>query len=375
MIRILHFADLHLDSPFVGLDAAESEKRRGAQRELFSSILSLATQNQVQLVLIPGDLFDSDYTGPDTVRFVMEEFGKLPCPVVIAPGNHDPFVPGGTYAARWPENVRRFDSEQLSFIDFGSLGVRVYGYAFTGARYEKDPLSELPELDEDKINLLCAHTALDMPLSTYAPITKNKLSDSGFVYAALGHVHKAPEPEICGRTLVAYCGCPEGRSFDELDYGHVLLTTIEGGMAHTGKIRVARHRYMIETVDVSGTESDSEIAGRIRGLIEEKNYGDDAALRVILGGVISPDFAPSPAAIAASITGLAKVDVRDNTTPSPDFESLMDDLTIKGEFYRLILEKLKTASAEEKKVLTLALRMGLCALDGKPILMEGGTNA
>ena len=156
-MKILHCADLHLDGSFSGLDPITSEKRREEQRELFKSLMCLVRNHRIDLMLIAGDLFDSGYTNVNTVRFVADMLGKAGCPVVISPGNHDPYVKGGLYCCEFPENVHIFDNEEMSSFDFPDLGVTVYGYAFTSARYEKDPLETPVKVDPDRFNILCAH--------------------------------------------------------------------------------------------------------------------------------------------------------------------------------------------------------------------------
>ena len=72
-MKILHCADLHLDSPFSGLDARTGESRREEQRELFRSLVCLVRNRRVDLLLIAGDLFDSGYTSAKTVKFVADK--------------------------------------------------------------------------------------------------------------------------------------------------------------------------------------------------------------------------------------------------------------------------------------------------------------
>lgn len=367
-MKILHCADLHLDSPFSGLDPHTSEKRREEQRELFKSLMCLVRNHRVDLLLIAGDLFDSGYTAAKTVKFVSDMLSKLSCPVVISPGNHDPYIKGGLYSTEFSDNVHIFDSEKLSSFDFPELGATVYGYAFTSAHYEEHPLEGEIHVDPDRINILCAHADTSSALSRYAPITPREFTDSPFCYAALGHVHNAPEIEEYNGTVVAYCGCTEGRSFDETDFGGVLMLDIEGENIQYEKIRLARHRYMIEQIDVTGSESDVETADKILRRVAVCSYKEDTALRIILCGSVSPNYTPNPTNIADKITGLYKVEVLDDTVPLFDADALMEDMSVRGEYFRTLVHKMKEGTAEERRVAVQALRIGLAALEGKPIL-------
>ena len=106
MVKILHTADLHLDSPFAGLSLDVAEEAREEQRNVFSEMMRYAGENSVDLVLIAGDLFDSKYITVRTKELVKGAFASLSCPVVIAPGNHDPYTSNSFYrSGELPENV------------------------------------------------------------------------------------------------------------------------------------------------------------------------------------------------------------------------------------------------------------------------------
>ncbi len=368
MIRFLHCADLHLDSPFSGLDAMQSEARREEQRELFRALICHAKNRRVDFLLIAGDLFDSGFTSSSTIKFVSDMLATLDCPVIISPGNHDPYTEGGLYVGTFPKNVMIFTSEKLSSFYFSKNNVCIHGYAFTSERHEDNPLDGGVTVDPTKINILCAHADLDIPLSNYAPITSNQLATSGFDYAALGHIHNAPKPITCGKTLVSYSGCLEGRSFDEVDFGGVMEVTIDGNRVTSEKIRIAKHRYMLETIDVTGAEKDSDVIDRIRQRIAVSGYREDTALRVILTGALSPEYTPSIDFITSMVEGLYRLDIKDNTTPILDFAELERDMSIRGEYYRALVAKMRTADEQERKIAAEALRIGLCALSGKPIV-------
>ena len=89
MIKLLHAADLHLDSPFDGLPEAKAAQRRIEQRELLGRISDLARDQQVQLVLLSGDLLDSDSAYGETAEELVRILAGIPAQVIISPGNHD----------------------------------------------------------------------------------------------------------------------------------------------------------------------------------------------------------------------------------------------------------------------------------------------
>ena len=134
-VRVLHAADLHLDSPFEALPGALAAQRRQEQRALLRSLPETARQYGVEIILLPGDLLDSDSAYGETAKALSEAFEGCGCEVFIAPGNHDYYAPDSPYARlRFPENVHIFRENRLTPIELPALGVRVWGAAFTDRR-------------------------------------------------------------------------------------------------------------------------------------------------------------------------------------------------------------------------------------------------
>ena len=68
-LRILHAADLHIDSPMHGLAAYEGapiDSVRNATRTAFQALVSEAIERKVHLVLIAGDLYDGEWRDYNT---------------------------------------------------------------------------------------------------------------------------------------------------------------------------------------------------------------------------------------------------------------------------------------------------------------------
>jgi len=370
MLKILHCGDLHLDSPFSGLTHDRSEARRSELRDTFTYMMNYAHSEHIDLVLIAGDLFDSGFVFRDTLTMLCERFAALDCPVLISPGNHDPYTAGSLYASgKLPGNVHVFSSAQPARRDYPELGVSVTGYAFTSDRYESNPLDMPFELHPQHINILLGHADLNAPLSKYAPLPLRSLEKSGFTYAALGHVHNPPRAIRVGKTTAAYCGVAEGRSFDEPGFGGARLVTIErtdhGMDVTTKRLIFSRRRYMIEQIEVDGAERDEDIAARIRERVSLQGYGQETALRVILRGAVALHYTPDTTYLAEHCEGdLYLLQVKDLTTPVFDADYLREDKTIRGELFRALEDQLNSDDEQKRKTAALALQYGLNALDG-----------
>ncbi len=132
MLRFLHAADFHLDSPFRSLAAEQAVARRRESRELLERLARHAARVQADVVLLSGDLFDSDNAYRETAEALARALGSIPAPVFLAPGNHDWYGPGSPYAALdWPENVHIFRTGAVESVELPELNTVVHGAAFT----------------------------------------------------------------------------------------------------------------------------------------------------------------------------------------------------------------------------------------------------
>ena len=150
MLNIIHGADFHLDSPFSGLSPQRAAQRRGEQRELLSRLAQLAREQQADLVLLSGDLMDRDNVYRETAQALSQTLGSIPCPVFLAPGNHDYYGPSSVYATLdWPDNVHIFTSPNLEGVDLPQLNCTVYGRVFCAPHETEPPRQQLrPPLSE-----------------------------------------------------------------------------------------------------------------------------------------------------------------------------------------------------------------------------------
>lgn len=375
MIKIFHLGDVHLDSSFSGGDLALREKKRARAREIFARTVEYINENGYDLVLIPGDLFEGDSLTRDGADFLRGELGKIPCPVVIAPGNHDPYLQGGFYSSDLPENVHVFTGEGLSYFDFEDMGVRVYGYAFTGNSHRQNALTGFVCEDSGRINILCAHGDTASPFSPYAPLSVSDMENAGFSYCALAHIHRPPQM-IEGDTCIAYSGFLIGQGFDETGNGGALSVTLEDyghrAVARAERVTIEGAGYEIIEVDIDGSQNDGQTLEILRKNI--KKYGADTSLRVILRGNISKDYRPDTRRLTQQLSeGLEYLEIKDGTLPLFDAESYEKDQTVVGELFRTLKEKMLTGDEKQRAMAALAWRLGLAALEDREITPILGT--
>lgn len=372
MVKILHTADIHLDSPFSLLDVKKAQARKAELRGTFSSMMLYAKSEKYDIVLMAGDLFDSEFATKETLEMMATQFASAPeCRFVISPGNHDPLTPKSPYRkVEFPSNVYIFSTDDIGKFSFDDIGVDVYGWAFTEQNKPDNPLRlGKVVLDKNKLNILCVHADTTAADSPYCPINESDIASSGFDYVALGHVHAGGEVRRAGSTYYAYSGCLEGRSFDECGQKGVIVVKAEssamGKELKFGFKRFSHRRFEKVKLDVSGVSGTEGVIEKMRAMISQEGLGDDTMLRVSLRGVVSPSARIDTDRLTAESLGLFYLEVKNDTLPLLGEAELMNDISIRGAFFRELLPKLKSDDENERRVAAAALRYGLAALEGE----------
>ena len=369
-MRILHTGDLHLDSAFSSFGAKDAEKYRELGRTLLKNIFECASCEKCQMILIAGDLFDSRFVSNDTRALFVSLVRSAHIPVVIAPGNHDSFSENSFYANIQKENIDNlfiFNASESQFFDFDELRVRVVGYAFTSSVLNENPLLKAEKLEDNGyLKLLCAHADISSPLSRYAPISYTELSRFGFAYSALGHIHNQNYEDMSSR--IQYCGFAEGRSFDELGEGGVLVADVDEVECNVKRIKLSSRAFYVENFNL-GKHAES-FEENICNFILGKKFHENSYLRLnILGSADAQTVKDLKIAKdrIAERTGLEYLEIIDSTLPLFDGKYLEKDVTIRGEVYRALLPKLTSADPEEKRQAILALKIALAAIDSNNV--------
>ena len=359
MIRILHAADLHLDSPFQGLSREKAAQRRGEQRGMLLRIAQAAREQQADLVLLAGDLFDADSPYSETARLLEQVLPQIGVPVFIAPGNHDWYGPRSPWARlSLGENVHVFHTEDIRCVELPALGARVWGAAFT-ARHRSPPLAGFrPEKIPGVADILVLHGEVGAPNSPYGAISEADIAASGMDYIALGHVHAGSGLCRAGDTFYAWPGCPEGRGFDETGEKGVLLTQVEPGACRTTFLPLGGRRYEILRVDLTGS---GDAAAAVADALGRDTSRD--VYRIILTG--EPAAAPDMAALRGALEGrFFALELRDETHLRRDVWDGREVLSLRGIFLAGLWEKYQAAQTDdERAAVELAARYGLQAME------------
>ena len=212
-LRVLHTADIHLDSDGYGT-AQEQAAHLARGRRIFQRIVDRAVAERVDLLLIAGDLFDHNRVPDETVAFVRAELGRLSQPVVILPGNHDALRANAIYerhdfssGAPHVHVIGKLDGETIEFPELEAI---VWGRAMEEHEPGFQPLAHIPGRDDRRWHLAMGHgffyESRQRP-DRSSPIFADEIRDTGWDYVALGHQHV--QTDVSQRGVVAYyAGAP-----------------------------------------------------------------------------------------------------------------------------------------------------------------------
>jgi DNA repair protein SbcD/Mre11 len=377
-MRFIHAADLHLDSPLSGLRERAGERAGdlvGATRRAFERLVDYALHEDVDLVLVAGDVFDGDWLDHGTGLFFIKMLSRLDAaeiPVAMIRGNHD----AASVISRrmlWPRNVREFSHRSPETWTLPDLGVAIHGQSFADRAVPQNLAAGYPEPVPGIFNIGLLHTsATGRPgHETYAPCELRDLIDKGYDYWALGHVHT--REVLCTDPHVIFPGNLQGRHVNETGAKGFTLVTVEGGRVRAVEpISVDVVRWARLAVDVSAASTLEDtcplIADALQSALDDAE-GRILAVRLVLTGA-SPAhgaLAGEPERLAAECSSLAlqsrgdvwieRVDVR--TTLPADPSGASEGF---GDLIRL-LHQIRH-DPEERAVIRAALEEGLARLPG-----------
>ncbi|QDU63409.1 putative metallophosphoesterase YhaO [Planctomycetes bacterium Pan216] len=293
MFQFLHAADIHLDSPLLGLERYEGapvERIRGATRRALERLVALALEEKVAFVLIAGDLYDGDWRDVNTGLFFVDQMRKLreaEIPVYVIAGNHDA-ANRMTKTLRLPENVHFFLSDRPETKHLPDVDVAIHGQSFAKAAITEDLSSSYPAAEPNCFNIGMLHTCAtgSDAHARYAPCTVEGLESRGYDYWALGHIHK--REILCRHPHILFPGNVQGRHIRESGpKGCTLVTVDQREVTHWKHRSVDVMRWETCSVDIADWTDPHELleetSERFRQLLDAAE-GRALAVRIRVVG-------------------------------------------------------------------------------------------
>jgi len=379
-------ADVHL-----GARHADLGEQAAAQRErqfaAFRAAIDLAIAEKMDLVLIAGDLFDSNTQPRRSVDRVAAELKRLVearIRTVMIPGTHDVYDRASIYRAHdlaalagalGTDLVTLLTPDQPK-VRLEALDVTVHGGVFATKRAPRSPLETMEVAgDPSTWQVGLIHGSIAIPNQTdhdEVVVTSEEIAASGLDYLALGHWHSASKGRA-GQTTYAYPGAPEPVALDQDRAGNVLLVDLDikdGVKSVTVEERkVGRTRFEKLELDAAALASQPALIEQLASRADP-----DLVLDVRLIGV-RPDLLDVhvdevEAGLAAQFL---KVRVRDRSMPALSDGPLPPEDTVLGAFVRDIeagIAELEAADdAEGAGELRDVLRLGRLLLAGEAVTL------
>ena len=356
MMKILHAADLHLDSPCGGHSEEATARLRAALRSVPDQIVALCRRERCDLLLLSGDVFDGPCT-PDSLRELKRALSETQIPVIITPGNHDFAAPGSPYLAEsWPDNVHLFTKPVMESVALPQLDCRIYGAAFT-AMDSGALLEGFQRQGQEKYHIGVLHGDPVQQNSPYNPITQAQVAASGLHYLALGHVHKTGS-FYADNTLCAWPGCPMGRGYDELEEKGVLLVELEDS-AVTRFIPLEGPRFYELEAPVT-TSAEAAVTAKLPAVGNEDFY------RITFTGQCEK---PDLQELAACFAQFPNLQLRDKTRPPLDLWGCIGNDSLEGVYFGLLKEAMEGQDEQSQRIALLAAKISREILDGEEVVL------
>ncbi len=361
-LRLLHFADLHLDRSFASerLYGVGAQRRREDLRSALQRIVERARQAQADLITCGGDLFEHDHVTRETASFILQTLGEAGLPVLIAPGHADPAVPSSPYRyLRWPENVRVATHEELRPYRYKNFQIWTAG--FMRPDMPDAPLRDFPRRDEGA-HLLLLH-ASDMSqvpqgVTPYKPILPAQVVEAGFKHALLGHYHDATTGES-----ITYPGSPEPLGWNESGRHCTALVTVDDdGSVQVVLDDINERQFVQETIDITGLTSVEHVRNAVVAMREGKHL-NGAVIRATLVGERDRALTLDPQTLTLECSdGFAYLEFLDRSRVSHDLDAAAQEFTSRGEMVRQLVDH-KQGSRQEEQAVGRALQLALDAFE------------
>ena len=296
-IRFVHAADLHLDSPFIGIRSTAPENvgnaLYAATFKAYAHIIDLCISERVDALLVAGDIYDGADRSLRAQRSFIEGLERLHNAGIrsfVCHGNHDP-LDGWEAQLAYPPSCHRFGREWESapILEEAPDRAVVHGVSYPRREVKRNLARRLRDIDPNpfSVGLLHANVGGDPNHESYAPCTLDDLAKSGVDYWALGHVHTRRVLQDRAPTVV-FPGNPQGRNPSETGARGVYLVEIDDSRTANLDFRaVDTVRWERHAIDISAFETEQQLLDALHEGMQrllENSEGRSVVARITLTG-------------------------------------------------------------------------------------------
>jgi DNA repair exonuclease SbcCD nuclease subunit len=373
MLKILHTADIHLGTKFSGL-GNKGNLQREQLRATFKNVMATAINQEANIVLIAGDLFDANQQPQRNIDLVIEQFNLLKeknIPVCLVPGTHDSLDSSSIYRKVDFEgrcsNLSIFADENISYKEYPNLDLTVYGKPNLSNRSYISPLKGLKPSTSSKFHIAMAHGSFYIPEKTAEDDHVFRLEEvktSGMDYLALGHWHRVYS---CSEKPPAWYSGPPEWIPDQRERGAVLLVSIlDSSEVKVEPKMLGLRDYDEVEIDMSEIQDLAKLKVRI-----SEGANQNLVRKVTLKGLRDAEFIVNPEELATELREeFFHLSVMDKSHPKLEevSEVAYEEQLIINRFIKLMKGQIDSEEGEERDIAENALQYGVALLDGKEVL-------
>lgn len=270
-MKFLHAADLHLDTPFIGISSFSKELQKELQESTYSAakkLFATALEQQVDFVILAGDIFDDTDSSLKAQMFLRDEFEKLrqaEIKVYLIYGNHD-YYRNNFAVVKFPDNVTVFGQDVTTVTQMTKDGQRV---GLTGFSYYQQHIKEsvgasYPQRGDFDYQIGILHAGVGD--DNYAPFQVNDLIQKGYDYWALGHIHKR---QVLHETpMVVYPGDLQGRNQNDITPKGFYLVTVENQVTEMKFIKSSVYTWDKATIEARIEDTTDSLINKITDVLD-----------------------------------------------------------------------------------------------------------
>lgn len=301
-MKFLHIADVHLDSPFLGLSFLPSElfcQIKNAIQLSFEKAVNFAIDHDVDLVLLAGDTFDSIHPTPQSKIFFANQIKRLvdrQIQVVMVFGNHDYSQIDDLLLNESPYFKIIGSNEQIEQVDFmtkSQYKYRVVGFSYQHNHITEDIIAKYPPKNTSIYTIGLAHAGMkqsSVDQNNYAPFTLNEVKNLNYDYFALGHIHL--RQVLSQEPWIVYSGNLQGRHVNEKDAKGFYFGQVDEQSQNTQLQFIDVSPIVWQTVDLILDEpfkSTTKLCAKIQNLLADNNLRPTLFTVNIIGAELLSD--------------------------------------------------------------------------------------
>lgn len=350
-MKFIHIADVHLGSKIEAkFNKEQSKKRKNEVKTTFKNIVEYASNNDIHLILLSGDIFDSDSPSNKDKQFFYSIIKNNPSiDFLYLKGNHDL----DTLSDEKYDNLKTFN-DSWSYYEYEDL--LICGIELN--RNNKTSFYNTLSTKQNMKNVVMLHGQISDGKGGDIPLIK--LKNKGIDYLALGHVHKNMVFNLDERGIAVYPGCIEGRGYDEIG-PHGFMLVDSNDITHPLFIKMCQREFIEENVDISSCMSSYDVEKKINSSI---NFKKSDIYRINLIGEISIDNTIDIISVEDDLKDCCfAISLKDKTNTKLEYEKYINDNSLTGEFIRLVINDSTLLEDEKKQI----LKLGLKVLDGREL--------